>query len=119
MTIRVGILAPVDENGNIKICSRWAKPFLDEGMEVEYIPAGAKNLKEIVGRIHGLLLPGGNSNIHPYFYKARMGYATYPDEGERELARDATAIELAILAFKKKHPNTWDLSRYARNGCRL
>lgn len=97
--VTVGILAQIDKAGAVKICDRWARPFEKAGMSVEYIRAGADNLDEVLGRVHGLLLPGGDSNIHPLFYDPDYEESETSKTEQRDIARDRTAIELAQKAY--------------------
>jgi len=102
--VRVGILAEINESGEIDICERWAVPFEKAGMVVEYIPAGAGNIDEIMEHIHGLLLPGGDSNINPYFYEPDQLGTCLSEAQERDIARDRTAITLAQKAYEMNIP---------------
>ncbi|HOO81958.1 MAG TPA: gamma-glutamyl-gamma-aminobutyrate hydrolase family protein [Alphaproteobacteria bacterium] len=102
--VRVGILAERNENGEVSICERWARPFEKAGMNVEYIPVGAENIDEILDRIHGLLLPGGDSNINPYFYDPGQLNDHLSIAQQRDIARDRTAIALAQKAYALNIP---------------
>ncbi len=98
--IRVGILAPKDEFDQIKLCSRWMEPFERAGIEVVHIPVGTENIREALGDVHGLLLPGGDANIHPIFYGGEK--MEKPDL--RDIERDHTAIRLVLEAYKRDIP---------------
>ncbi|MCB9983373.1 MAG: gamma-glutamyl-gamma-aminobutyrate hydrolase family protein [Rhodospirillales bacterium] len=102
--VTVGILCEIDGDGKRKTCDRWAKPFEKAGMNVEYIPAGADDLDVRLSRIHGLLLPGGDSNIHPLFYDPDYEESEASKTERRDIARDRTAIELAQKAYALNIP---------------
>ena len=99
MSVTVGILANVNQNGEIDLCNRWAKPFEKAGIEVRYIPAGSENLNETLESVHGLLLPGGDSNIHPVFYDHDILESDISSEELRDIERDKTAIALIQKAY--------------------
>lgn len=91
---RVGVLAPLDKRGRIDLCDRWAQSFLDEGMDVFYIPVDIKGEDQILKAIDALLLPGGDSNIHPSNYgKAPLKNDLY------DLPRDKFSFNLVQKAY--------------------
>ena len=107
--IRVGVLTPVNDQNEVKLCDRWVKPFLKAGIEVVRIPVQPIPLpgqdyqtpaKDIIANIHGLLLPGGHSNVHPSMYMQYVG--TF--DQQHELARDMFAKELLIHAYEADLP---------------
>lgn len=98
---RIGIMAPLDDQGTVKLCSRWSKPFLDAGIDVVLIPVGAPGVQNIARHLNGLLMPGGHSNIHPSFYSHHVNV----DEGElRDVERDEYAMKLLKAAYEADIP---------------
>lgn len=97
--MRVGILANTAQGGAFDICERWATPFERAGIDVRYIPVGAKDIAEHLTSVNGLLLPGGDSNIHPIFYDPEIVEDTLTDEENRNIERDKTAIALIQKAY--------------------
>lgn len=100
-TLRVGIMACLDKNGDIGLCDRWAKPFEKIEMEVVKIPVGTENISEILECLDGLLMPGGHSNIHPSFY---AGANAPTEEDLYDYERDVYAIELLKEAYSLDIP---------------
>ena len=94
--LRVGVMAPLDEEGAIKLCDRWEKPFTQKNIEVVLIPVGTPDYKELLSKIDGLLLPGGHSMIHPSFY------TPFPQDREESYDRDRDiyAMELIEAAYE-------------------
>ncbi len=97
--LRVGVLAPLDECGGFCLDPRWAKPFEKAGIAVRCIPVGCENIAESLHNIHGLLLPGGDSNIHPIFYNPKIAEDNFSSEEDRDIDRDKTAIALIQKAY--------------------
>ncbi len=99
---RVGILAKINEQGKIDICDRWAKPFVNNGFDVIYIPVGTEDLDDVIANIDGLLLPGGDANIDPSYYDPDFDENNYHFARDKE--RDKTAIALIKKIAKTKIP---------------
>ena len=99
-TIRVGMLSPICKDGQVALCKRWAEPFLNRGVDVILIPVGTTDLHEVLDRIDGLILPGGDSNIHPSFYTP---FVT-PVRDQYDYDRDVFAMDLAEAAYHMKIP---------------
>lgn len=93
---RVGIMAPLNADGDIDLCDRWAKPFADTNIDVVTIPVGTSSYKDVLDTLDGLLLPGGHSMIHPSFYTA----VCTPVEELYDRDRDAYAMDLISYAFE-------------------
>ena len=91
---RVAIMTPVDDSGNSQLCDRWDKPFLARGVDIIRVPVGTPGIPEILAGVDGLLMPGGNSNINPFFYTG-----IYADFDDQDIARDEYAIELLRHAY--------------------
>jgi len=103
---RIAILSPVDEDGVCYLGDRWLKPFLDKELDIIIIPVGSENVSEIIDNVDGLLLPGGNSNIHPqnFIEGPHQEDDGLSPAGERDLRRDEFAIELIKEAYAKDIP---------------
>ena len=104
MSITVGIFTKTDENGQVDICERWAKPFEKAGFDVPYIPVNATDFEAELQQVDGLLLPGGDSNIHPVFYDLEIEEGDLSGEEERDVERDKAAIALILKAFDMNIP---------------
>lgn len=101
--LRVAILAPLCPNGNVNLNPRWAAPFEKAGIAVDYIrvDASSEEVDAILNRAHGVLLPGGNANVHPMFYDPL--YQDDPQWEERQhdlrdIKRDIRAMEVVWKA---------------------
>ena len=97
---RVGIMAPLNADGDIDLCERWSKPFAGTNIDVVKIPVGAGGYQEILDTLDGLLLPGGHSMIHPSFYTDKPT----PVEELYDRDRDAYAMDLISYAFETDLP---------------
>lgn len=107
--LRVAILAPLCPDGHINLNPRWAEPFEKAGIAVDYIRVDASNeeVDEILSRVHGVMLPGGNANVHPMFYDPL--YMDDPQWEERkhdlrDTQRDIKAMEVIWKAKSLKIP---------------
>ena len=96
---RIGIMAPLDQDGNPDLCERWAKPFISRNIDVFMLPVGTPNPQEILEHVDGLMLPGGDTNIHPFFYTGI--YAEFDDD---DIARDQYAFDLIKMAYDMDLP---------------
>ena len=94
----------MSKTGEIAICDRWAAPFEKAGIGVQYIPVGEQNIDGALTDIQGLLLPGGDSNIHPVFYDPDIIEDDLTDEENRNIERDKTAIALIQKAYDMDIP---------------
>ncbi len=97
--LRVAMLAPLCANGHINLNPRWAEPFEKAGIAVDYIrvDASSEEVDAILSRAHGVVLPGGNANVHPMFYDPL--YMDDPQWEERkhdlrDTQRDIKAMEV-------------------------
>ena len=93
--VRVGLLGPLGENEKVCLDPRWIEPFSEREIEVIRIPVGSKNIPEILEHLDGLVLPGGDSNIHPFFY---TGF--YADFDNQDIQRDNYAFDLIKEAYR-------------------
>lgn len=66
-------MSPTDKDGNTDISRRWLKSFEDEGMDIVIIPVGAPDMDTTLSYLDALLMPGGDSNVHPIHYDAHYG----------------------------------------------
>ena len=104
--LRVGVLAPVNGEGNVDLDKRWTKPLAQRGFEVIRIPVKplddpeSNAAFEALEHLDGLLMPGGDSNIHPSIYKQ---FVTQSDE-LHDVDRDLFAIELLRDAYGRDLP---------------
>ena len=68
----VAILKDVcDQEGHVKLCSRWSEALQSQGLEVLEIDptiTDRREIFELLSRVDGIFLPGGNTNIHPSRY---------------------------------------------------
>ena len=107
--LRVAILAPLCSDGTINLNPRWLTPFQKAGIEVDFIPVGAsgEQIDAAIQRSHGVLLPGGNANVHPMFYDP-----LFEDDHQwplrkddlRDMQRDITAMQVAWKAKSMNIP---------------
>ena len=101
--LRVAVLAPLCPNGQVNLNPRWMMPFQKAGVAVDFIPVGAssEHIDAAIQRAHGVLLPGGNANVHPMFYDPK-----YEEDHQwplrkddlRDIERDRTAMQIAWKA---------------------
>ena len=105
--LRVAILAPLCPNGEVNLHPRWVEPFTKAGIDVDLIrvDATSSEVDAALSRVHGVMLPGGNANVHPMFYDPM--YEDDPQWGERQhdlrdTKRDIKAME---IVWKAKHQN--------------
>ncbi|MCB1783276.1 MAG: gamma-glutamyl-gamma-aminobutyrate hydrolase family protein [Alphaproteobacteria bacterium] len=83
------------------LCSRWEKPLIARNVECAVLKPSAFKGADILEGYDGLLLPGGNSNIHP----SLAGREHEADEpGDYDLIRDNAAIALARAAYEMDMP---------------
>jgi putative glutamine amidotransferase len=68
---RVAIIANLEEDGTRSLCSRWQELLTTYGLDVVLVNPDMLD-KEAAGRlaasVNGVLLPGGNSNLHSSLY---------------------------------------------------
>ena len=83
------------------LCDRWAKPLQARGVSCEVVKPSEELDESVLSFYDGLLLPGGNSNIHP-IHAGRTEEAHLP--GEYDIRRDLAAITLARKAFDQDMP---------------
>lgn len=101
--LRVAILAPLCPEGQVNLNSRWVEPFHKNGIDVEFIPVGSSDdqITAALARSHGVLLPGGNANVHPMFYdplyEDDLSWPLRKDD-LRDIERDKTAMQIAWKA---------------------
>lgn len=101
--LRVAVLAPLCPDGHINLNPRWIEPFKKAGIEIDFVKVGASDeeMNAALQGAHGVLLPGGNANIHPMFYDP-----LYKDDHQwplrkddlRDIQRDRTAMQMAWKA---------------------
>ena len=101
--LAVGILAPVVD-GKIVLNERWKYPFNKRDVDVVLIPTDStpEELEKILPKIHAVLLPGGNSNIHPTFYTPFQPETD--DPSGHEIQRDIFSMDLIDRAYDMKLP---------------
>lgn len=93
----IGILC----NNTAPLCDRWLTPFKTRDIDVHIIkPRMNINAAETLDGLDGLLLPGGDSNIHPSF----VGRDPNPSPDDHDIIRDFTAIALIREAHKRNLP---------------
>lgn len=103
--LRVGIMAPVNEQGEVDLCPRWQKPFEKAGFEVVLLPVGTENPREVLALLDGFVLPGGHADIHPDFRNAHS-YDMPRNEGELlDVKRDEYAMHLAHILYDTEKPS--------------
>ena len=93
--IRVGLLAPLDKHDEVCLDPRWEEPFTERGIEVLRIPVGSEDIPEILKNLDGLVMPGGDSNIHPFFYTG-----LYADFDDQDVLRDQYAMDMIKEAYR-------------------
>ena len=93
----IGILC----NHTAPLCDRWLAPFKEHDIHVSIIkPRMNINAAEALDGLDGLLLPGGDSNIHPSF----VGRDPNPSPDDHDIVRDFTAIALIREAYSRNLP---------------
>lgn len=84
---KVGIIAPKG------LCSRWTEGFETQDYDVVLIPVGMPNIETIIDNLDAMLLPGGDTHVHPSHYKKEL------IEGIDILQSDTFDIERDLYAF--------------------
>ena len=102
-TKKVGIICALDETGSIKLCNRWSEEFLEQGYDVIRLPVGSEFADEVLPHLDGLLMPGGDSNIHPQSYEDRYQRPLYGDD-TFDQERDAFSFDLFKKAYDMDMP---------------
>ncbi len=92
----IGILGYED-----KLSARWVVPFANRGIGVKIIePRQNLNASEALNGLSGLLLPGGDANVHPHFVSREI-----PRGGDLyDYDRDFSAINLVRHAYDHNLP---------------
>lgn len=97
----IGIL----ENSGTALCERWITPLMRRNIHVRLIkPSECLQAEKALEGLSGLLLPGGDTNIHPNFcdrlYQfSPAGHDTTRDMSAIKLIEHAHAIDLPTLGI--------------------
>lgn len=95
---QIGILC----NSKLELCTRWSAPFSALNIDTYFIDP-EKPLEDSEGtmdQFDALLLPGGDSNIHPAF----VGRPIDNTQDLHDTLRDRLAIKLARRAYERDMP---------------
>ncbi|HEU0117071.1 MAG TPA: gamma-glutamyl-gamma-aminobutyrate hydrolase family protein [Alphaproteobacteria bacterium] len=98
----VGVLAN-SRGHNHGLSQRWLDALHAQGFDVHVIAPGTRvqELRALLPKLDGILLPGGDANIHPSLHSRNEGIHA----GQRfDRRRDITAIALALLAVRHRIP---------------
>lgn len=103
-SLHLGILTPLDPQGKPSLSERWFEQPNRLGLNVVLIPVGTstEDVQGQLSQIHGLLLPGGDTNIHHSFYTPFP-----PDEDDpsgHDIDRDVFSMDLIEAAYDMNLP---------------
>jgi gamma-glutamyl-gamma-aminobutyrate hydrolase PuuD len=98
--LRAGVMAPLCPEDNVELCDRWSEPFIEADLETVIIPVGAPDIEDVLPHLDALLLPGGDSNIHPMHYREECPAI----DDLYDLKRDAFAFKLIEQAYALNLP---------------
>ncbi|MDC9719229.1 MAG: gamma-glutamyl-gamma-aminobutyrate hydrolase family protein [Gammaproteobacteria bacterium] len=106
----IGVLCEVNQDGlhpYHRVSEKYARAVINGmGAVPVLIPAMVDagggvdiDIEALLGHVHGVLLPGGYSNVEPHHYAARSREGTIHDS-----ARDAVALAIIPAAIKRGMP---------------
>jgi len=108
MLAKIGLLYPL-ENGKPVLSPRWEVALRKRGLGIVHIDAGeeAESVNQKLAMIDGLLLPGGDSNVHPEHYGQKIQDINGDVFGLGQFfndKRDYTSFHLVREAIRLKIP---------------
>ncbi|MGZ9097734.1 MAG: gamma-glutamyl-gamma-aminobutyrate hydrolase family protein [Micavibrio sp.] len=95
------LMSSAQDQSGASICSRWKHALENYGLRVLLVPPGLSDagVDHITNNVHGVLLPGGDANVHP------KNYGQEPIPGQLfDQARDDTAFKLVRACRDKGTP---------------
>ncbi|MAF97441.1 MAG: hypothetical protein CMH26_02265 [Micavibrio sp.] len=100
---RVAVMAPVCDKGYSTLHERWIGSFSNTDIEAIELPVGTPYFENILEFVDGVLMPGGDSNIHPSRYADKYKREEYPGD-TYDLERDEYAFKIIQRAYDKDIP---------------